>query len=351
MTSSSGFRGWRNALSIGLVIALLAGGAAEARRGGSFGSRGSRTYSAPRATSTYSGSTGGVQRSMTDPSVRPTYGASGYAAPLNQPYSPYSQPYNAYPQRGGLFHGFGGGLLAGGLLGLMAGHGFGGWGGGYGGYGGYGAGSSIIGLIFQLGILFLIGWFVLRLFRRRSGAGLQSFGREAFDMPYQGGYGGTSVPQGAGPVVPNVIPMPGPAMSSSGDEIGLTQADKDSFERLLGEVQTAFANEDYAGLRERCTPEIVSYLSEELSENATHGHKNDVTNTRLLQSDVSESWREGDADYATMAMRYESIDVMRDRQTGAIVEGDPDHPTQTTELWTFVRHAGPWKLSAIQETQ
>jgi predicted lipid-binding transport protein (Tim44 family) len=42
---------------------------------------------------------------------------------------------------------------------------------------------------------------------------------------------------------------------------------------------------------------------------------------------------------------------MRDRQTGAVVEGDPDRPTTTTELWTFVRRPGePWKLSAIQET-
>ena len=355
MTSSSGFRGWRNALSIGLAVALLAGGAAEARRGSSFGSRGSRTYSAPRSTSTYSGSTGGVERSMTDPSVRPTYGGSGYAAPLNQPYSPYSQPYNGYPQRGGFFNSFGGGLmsgmLAGGLLGAMGGHGWGGWGGGYGGYGGYGAGASLLGWIFQLGILFLIGWFVLRLFRRRGASGFASFDREAFDPPYPGGFHGTSVPQSAGPIMPNVIPMPGPVAASSGDEIGLTQADRDGFERLLGEVQTAFAHEDYAGLRERCTPEIVSYLSEELSENATHGRKNDVTHTRLLQSDVSEAWREGDADYATVAMRYESIDVMRDRQTGAVVEGDPDHATQTTELWTFVRRNGAWKLSAIQETK
>ena len=46
----------------------------------------------------------------------------------------------------------------------------------------------------------------------------------------------------------------------------------------------------------------------------------------------------------------ESIDVMRDRQTGAVVSGDAEHPTEITELWTFVRRGQePWKLSAIQE--
>jgi len=47
----------------------------------------------------------------------------------------------------------------------------------------------------------------------------------------------------------------------------------------------------------------------------------------------------------------DSIDLMRDRTSGAVLSGDPSTPTQTTELWTFARHTGgDWKLSAIQET-
>jgi predicted lipid-binding transport protein (Tim44 family) len=362
MTSSHGFRLGRTALSVGLVLALAIGGSAEARRGGSFGSRGSRTYYTPGATSTYSGYTAPVQRSMTTPGATPTYGAP-QAQPYNTgTYSPYNQAYNAYPQRGGFFHSFGGGLmsgmLAGGLIGAMSGHGWGGYGGYGGGNGGYGAGASMFGLLIQLGVLALIGWFLLRLFRRRSGPLNSGFQNALYEGPSPEpmyGYGHTGVPLSEpGPMTPNVIPMPGPGYgappSGPGDEIGLTQGDRNDFERLLGEVQTAFGHEDYAGLRERCTPEIVSFLSEELSENATHGRKNDVTGTRLLQSDVSEAWREGPADYATVAMRYESIDLMRDRQSGAVIEGDPDKPSETTELWTFVRQGGgPWKLSAIQD--
>ncbi len=55
-------------------------------------------------------------------------------------------------------------------------------------------------------------------------------------------------------------------------------------------------------------------------------------------------------------MRYSSIDVMRDRATGAVLEGDPNAATETTEIWTFVRdREGPWgprwKLSAIQDLE
>jgi predicted lipid-binding transport protein (Tim44 family) len=133
------------------------------------------------------------------------------------------------------------------------------------------------------------------------------------------------------------------------DEIGITEDDLDSFERLLAEIQAAFAREDYAGLRERCTPEIVSFLSEELSQNAVSGVRNDVSAVRLLQGDVAGAWREGDLEYATVAMRYESVDVMRDRETRRIVSGEAT-PAETTEIWTFVRpFGGDWKLSAIQD--
>jgi predicted lipid-binding transport protein (Tim44 family) len=138
----------------------------------------------------------------------------------------------------------------------------------------------------------------------------------------------------------------GPAMQ----DISITDADKAAFERLLIEVQDAFGHEDYGRLRECTTPEIMSYLAEELSQNATNGLRNEVTATRLIDAQISEAWQEGASDYATIAMHYESIDVLHDRNSGVIVKGDPNRPTETTELWTFIRdRSGPWKLSAIQE--
>lgn len=50
----------------------------------------------------------------------------------------------------------------------------------------------------------------------------------------------------------------------------------------------------------------MSYLSEDLSQNATRGLRSKVNNTRLLDARGSEAWREASGDYETIAMRYGS---------------------------------------------
>ena len=75
---------------------------------------------------------------------------------------------------------------------------------------------------------------------------------------------------------------------------------------------------------------MVSYLSEELADNARKGVRNDVSDVQLHQADIAESWREGDRDYATAALQYSSRDATVDRASGRVVEGDADEPTETT---------------------
>lgn len=326
------------AFGVALALGVLATDPADARRGGSFGSRGARTYSQPRSTATSPGYVPPIQRSMT-----PNTGFNGAGAYAPRPgYPGYAGP--GYAPRGG-FGGFGGGflggLVTGGLIGGLMGHG---WGGGYGGMGWGGGGGGLLTVLIQLLILgFILSW-VMRMFRRRSAAFASPFAAPGPDYGPQG-FGGPFGGGGPAPGATTYTPTTGPAW-----EIPITPQDQAEFEQLLREVQDAYAREDYGALRERCTPEIMGYLAEELSENATHGRKNEVRDLRLLQADVGEAWREGPMEYATAAMRYESIDVMRDRSSGAVISGDPDKPTQTIELWTFVRpQGGAWKLSAIQE--
>ncbi len=311
--------GWTNSRAARVFLASLALSAlwvqpADARRGGSFGSRGSRTYYAPAPTMRSPNSVAPIQRSMTG---RPsTAQMPGYA----------SQPSPAMPGRrfGGFGGGLIGGLLAGGLIGGLMGHGMGGGGGGF-----------LMSLI-QVALLGGIIWFVVGLFRRKAASG------QPYVAPTTPQFGsGFREPMPAPQFVPASPAMP---------EFSLSDSDKAAFERLLTEVQDAFGHEDYGRLRESTTPEMMSYLAEELSQNATRGVRNDVTATRLIDAEISEAWTEDALDYATIAMRFESIDVMRDRTTRAIVEGDPNRPSETTEHWTFIRQDGaPWKLSAIQD--
>jgi predicted lipid-binding transport protein (Tim44 family) len=298
-------------------------GDADARRAGggmSFGSRGTRTYSAPPATTTAPTTASPIERSMT-PQTAPQY------AP---------QPGINAPRPGGLFGGFGrsllGGLAIGGLLGMFMGHGFGG-------------AAGMFGMLFQIAIVVGLIMLAMRFFANRQPQGASGpMSRNGFN--------------GASPMTPSFrIPTMGggaarQAAARPSDEIGLSPADYNRFEALLTKIQTAYGAEDYGAIRTLTTPEAMSYLAEELGENATRGVRNTVSQVKLLQGDVSEAWRENGVDYATLAMRYSSIDAMVDRNTGRLVDGDDRNPSESTELWTFTRRPGTeWILSAIQGTE
>ena len=143
----------------------------------------------------------------------------------------------------------------------------------------------------------------------------------------------------------------GGAVRSAAPEIA--QDDLDAFERLLGDIQTAFSRGDTEKLGAMTTPEMLSYFSEELASDAKRGVRNELSNVKLLQGDVSEAWRENGSDYATVAMRFALVDAIIDEANGRVVSGDRARSNQATELWTFRRDdrapADGWQLSAIQQ--
>ncbi|MER9242617.1 Tim44 domain-containing protein [Mesorhizobium sp. M0633] len=312
-----------------LAFSMVAMDHAEARRGGGFGSRGMRTFQSAPPTRTAPQPVAPVERSMT-----PNTGTNTAA-----------RQTQVFPQRPGFLNGFGGsmmrGLLLGGLIGVLLGHGFGGL-------------AGMFGLLLQALLIGGAIMLALRFFGSQSARsqapamagvprGVGSFGRS--DTTQRDADNVTSFP------IPGIgSGFGGTAQATASDEITLTQADLDTFQQRLTEVQEAFGREDHAALRRLATPEMVSYLSEELADNAKNGLRNDVSDVSLLQADIAECWREDDRNYATAALRYESRDVTRERDSGKIVAGDPDRPTETTELWTFTRQNGAdWKLSAIQQ--
>ncbi|KAB0681943.1 Tim44 domain-containing protein [Aureimonas leprariae] len=307
--------------ALAVAFTMVTVDAADARRGGSFGSRGGRTFQSVPSTST-APSVAPVQRSMTQPGMAASRPAAGAASTFNRPS-------------------FGGslmrGLMIGGLIGLLFGGGFGGL-------------AGMFGFIIQALIIAALAMLALRFFRSRqqgpaTAGGPQAMHRSGYDeRPQNGGLMGG-------------IPGIGSRLGDGGsgrrtgnpDEIGIGQRDLDIFERRLAELQDAYSREDYGTLRRITTPEMMGYLSEELGQNASKGLRNEVSDVRLLQGDVAESWREGSSDYATVAMRYSSRDVTRERSSGRVVQGD-ESPSESTELWTFVRErGGDWTLSAIQE--
>ena len=135
----------------------------------------------------------------------------------------------------------------------------------------------------------------------------------------------------------------------AGEPITIEKADYDAFEQLLGDVQAGYSAEDQSALRAVATPEMVSYFAEQQDEYASRGLINRVTDVKLLEGDLAEAWREGNDDYATVAMRYSLNDRILDRNNGKLIE---QLPSEVTEHWTFRRaNGGSWVLSAIQQAE
>lgn len=331
--------------ALALVVAFgMTIGAADARKGGGggFGSRGSKTWSAPPSTQTAPSTAAPMQRTQTQPGMQS--GAAGMASQAAQPR-----------RFGGFGAGLMGGLLGAGLIGMLMGGGF---------FSGMAGLAGFMGLLLQVALVGGLVWLAVRYFRSRQAAtaGAQPGASNYTAAPSQsgprpglgasgfGGAGGAMGAMGGGSAAPRQ-PQYAPATAAAGsDGVGLGQQDYENFERLLAEMQTAYGRGDVGALRRICTPEAAAYLEEELAENERRGVVNTASDVKLVQGDLAEAWREGATDYATVAMRYSMIDVTRERASGRVVDGDPSRPTEVTEVWTFRRdNRGPWTLSAIQD--
>jgi len=294
---------WRILLSLFFCLSLaLAPSLAEARAGSSYssggassmGSRGSRTFD------------------------------NNGAAPVTRSMNPVSpsttSPLGGAPAYGGSFfqrHPFMTGL-AGGFLGSMLFSGLGGFGHVFGGL----LQFLIIGFL----IFFLARWL---------------FGRFA--------------PAGGGAMPRSVGAAAAPAARFRGRDTTVGDEDLSAFQAIHAAVQEAWGHGDLGRLRPLMTPEMLSYFSEELTRSTSQGVQNIVSDVRLLKGDISESWEEGDLQYATAYMQWSAIDyvVRIGRSPGQpdyLVSGDPKTPVEAEEVWTFVRgRGGNWLLSAIQQ--
>ena len=302
-----------------LVVALAAGfsvvaiDVADARR--SFGSRGTKTYTAPPATNT-----------------------APKAAPIERSMAPKSAPTSAQP---GAAAGAAQASRFGGMRGLLMGSLFAV---GLASIFGFGALASVLGFVLQFALIAGLAYLVVMFVRSRNQPALA---RASVQQ------GGSRTPQR------DMAASSRQAFGSAGRApvatapLTIDQTDLNAFEKLLGEIHTAFSREDVDKLGAITTPEMLSYFSQELSDNAKQGLRNDVSDVKLLQGDVSEAWRETGSEYATVAMRYSHIDVTEERQTGRVVSGDRSQPTEAIEFWTFRRddrtRGDGWQLSAIQQ--
>src|SRR3982074_618124 len=144
-------RGIVRAIAVVLSFTLpliLAVSSADARigGGGSSGSRGGRTFSAPPSTSAAPGSAQPFNRTITQP------GSPGMGAPAPAGGGFFNRPGM------GMLGGLAAGFLGAGLLGMVFGGGM---------FGGLGGLSSIFGLILQIGLIIIVVRLAMSWWQRR----------------------------------------------------------------------------------------------------------------------------------------------------------------------------------------
>lgn len=145
------------------------------------------------------------------------------------------------------------------------------------------------------------------------------------------------------------------ALRPATTDLDITTADKAAFQQLLTDIQTAWSKQDLAELKRFVTPEMLVYFSTALAENASQEIENHVEDVELGRADVREAWTEQATQYATVGLHWSARDYTVSMkklrgESGYLIEGSDEKPSESNEVWTFMRFQdGKWLLSAIQQ--
>ncbi len=296
------------ALAVLMVVGSSADAFAKMGKGSSFGSRASRTADRP------------IERTVTPPPA-----SAPLAPPVVAPAPSYA-PSPAYGQSPGFFQrnpfmsGFMGGLVGVGIGSMLFGH------------SAYAMdaspGGGILGLLVQLALVGGLIWLLVRMFRGSGSVGGLSGGNRVLQ----------AIPAGAPRTVARIA-----------KEFEPSDADKQVFAQIMQESQRAWTNGDIGMLKQIATPEVVSYLADDMAADSSQGVRNVIEDVQLLRGEVVEAWTEGNRQFVTAAMTFAARDYKVRLDNGQVVEGNPNQPVQSNEAWTFVRvGGGRWLLSAVE---
>jgi predicted lipid-binding transport protein (Tim44 family) len=300
---------------------------AWARAGGgrSMGSRGSRSYTAPRST----------------PAPTPSGPSQG-----TRQYNP-TQPAPQPSAGGGLLRGMAGGIMGGIVGGMLGGMLFRSLGFAGGSGGGFGGGFGIMEIILIGALLYGIYWFIKRR-RSQAPAGVSYRDSSAMDARQ------TAAPMTAyEPETRESDVETGlrhiRQMDPRFDERDFTDGCMDRFFKIQG----AWANRDMSGVRNLLTDEMYKALQEEADQLRAKQRINRLDNIAVRSVEIAEIWQEGGADFITAKIYANLLDYTTDERTGEVVSGNRTEPVKFQEYWTFTRPVGdhPWKLSAITQAE
>ena len=137
-------------------------------------------------------------------------------------------------------------------------------------------------------------------------------------------------------------PPPGDAVAEGLNQIHRADPSFDPSQFLEGVriafemIVTAFANADKAGLRPLLSDEVFQQFVTAIDERTAAKETLETRIQRLDSSDIVEAELLGRNAQVTVKLTSQQINVTR-AMDGSIVDGDPEHPTEKTDYWTFAR--------------
>jgi predicted lipid-binding transport protein (Tim44 family) len=126
-------------------------------------------------------------------------------------------------------------------------------------------------------------------------------------------------------------------------QIGVADRTFDAEDFLVGArvafemVVAAFAKGDKDGLRPLLSDEVFDNFAGAIDTREGRGETLETTLVGIKDSNIIEARLDSRVAYVTVRFVTEQINVTRD-VNGKVADGDPDHVTRITDIWTFARN-------------
>ncbi len=117
------------------------------------------------------------------------------------------------------------------------------------------------------------------------------------------------------------------------DEDGFIDGSRTAFEWVID----AFAQGDAKTLRPLLSNDVYSDFSGAIEERENAGQVLETTLVGITEATIIEAELQGRTAFVTIKFVSEQVNVVRDSD-GEVVEGDPNHGTKITDIWTFARN-------------
>jgi|SRR5271166_3969293 len=101
-------------------------------------------------------------------------------------------------------------------------------------------------------------------------------------------------------------------------------------------IVTAFAKGDKAALRPLLSNEVFGPFAQTIDERAAAKETVETRDLKLDEAEIAEADMAGRTARMTVKLVSHQLSVTR-AMDGSIVDGDPDHPVEKTDYWTFAR--------------